>query len=107
MDRAGAPRMFVDLPLLKEAVDDLDRIATDLEAEVPNWSRARINDAVLDPGADPVSLQLGANMRTMAERAGVWLAEYAAQVRAAHGALQAQYESYRRRDDEIARSMRA
>ena len=103
----GAPGLRADLPLLKEAVDDLDRIAKELEAEVPKWLKENIDQVVHDPGGDPVSLRLGENMRIMAERAGVWLAEYAAQVRAAHAALAAQLESYRRVEDEITRGMRA
>lgn len=101
------PGFRVDLPMLKEAVDDLDKIAMGLEAETLNWTRVRVNERVLDPGTDPVSVQLGANMRIMGAQAGVWLAQYAAQVRAAHGALKAQYESYQRVEDEIVRRMQA
>lgn len=97
----------VDLPLLLEAVHDLDKIATDLEVEATRWTRFRVLSRVRDPGTDPVSLQLGANMRTMGERAGVWIAEYAAQVRAAHAALNAQYESYVQVEDDLVRRMQA
>jgi hypothetical protein len=98
--------MRVDLELLAHAVGELDEIARGLEREVPRWDAPRIERDVLDPGSDPVSVQLGVNMRTMAGRAGGWLAEYAAQVRAAHAALEAQLESYRAVEQEIAGRMR-
>jgi hypothetical protein len=98
--------MRVDLELLAHAVGELDEIARGLEREAVNWTPHLIDREIRDPGSDPVSVQLGANMRTMAGRAGEWLAEYAAQARAAHAALQAQLESYRAVEAEIAGRMR-
>ena len=96
----------MNLELLAHAVGELDETAQGLEQEVAKWTPHLIDREIRDPGPDPVSIQLGANMRTMAGRAGVWLAEFAAQVRAAHAAMQAQLESYRAVDEEIAGRMR-
>lgn len=96
----------VDLAELERAVRQLDEAARRLEREVPRWGLDRLDREIRDPGTDPVSIRLGANMREMAGRAGVWLAQYAAQVRAAHAALAAQLESYRAVEAEIAAGMR-
>jgi hypothetical protein len=57
---------------------------------------------VQDPGWDPVSRQLGANMRTMAERAGRRMDQLARRLRATQEAVLEQAASYERQEAEIA-----
>jgi hypothetical protein len=94
--------LATDPEVLRSIAADLDRMALKVEAKAKEWAPNRIAIRVQDPGWDPVSRQLGANMRTMAERAGQWLEEYARQVRIAQEAVLEQAASYERQEAEIA-----
>lgn len=98
--------VVVDPAALRAAAGELDAVASRVEECALGWNSHRVRQRVQTAGWDPVSVQLRKNLITLGERAGLWMAGYARQVRAAQDALLAQAEASERAERAAADGMR-